>query len=156
MLPSEVFDVPVPSAGRLYIMPCPQGKATIDTLSAHGVDVIISLLEPAEASALSLGQEQAQCEALGMDFRSFPIADFSLPEKARFLRFVGGICSDLKVGRDVAVHCRAGIGRSGMTVCGVLMMLGATAQQAIEKTSAARGEAVPDTPEQRAFIVSMA
>lgn len=155
MLPREVFDVPVSAAGHLYIMPCPHGRTTIDDLAAQGIDVIISLLERQEASALSLGQEHMYCEEAGMEFRVFPIADFSLPEREIFLLFISGICADLKAGKSVAVHCRAGIGRSGMTVSGVLMQFGATAQQAIDQVSIARGKKVPDTQAQQQFIKSL-
>ena len=54
----------------------------------------------------------------------------------------------VREGVAVAVHCRAGIGRSGLTVGSVLVRLGVPAQDVFSLVSKARGLVVPDTPEQ--------
>ncbi|MBT7442781.1 MAG: hypothetical protein HN790_02295 [Methylococcales bacterium] len=51
-------------------------------------------------------------------------------------------------GQGVAVHCRAGIGRSGMTTIAVLVRYGLSVDDAITLVSQARGIPVPDTEEQ--------
>jgi hypothetical protein len=43
-----------------------------------------------------------------------------------------------------------------MVVCGALAGFGHPAVEAVARVSAARGVAVPDTPEQRAFLERMA
>jgi protein-tyrosine phosphatase len=54
----------------------------------------------------------------------------------------------LNEGKTVGVHCRQGIGRSGLIAAGVLVASGAGLDKAIDAVSTARGEPVPETREQ--------
>jgi len=58
------------------------------------------------------------------------------------------------IGRGVntVVHCRAGIGRTGMVAVGVLLHAGLEPEAALEHVAKARGIAVPDTSEQRDWL----
>jgi hypothetical protein len=49
----------------------------------------------------------------------------------------------------VGLHCRAGIGRSGLMAAGLLMFLGEQETVAWDRVSKARGLSLPDTQEQR-------
>lgn len=141
--------------GNLFIMPKPSGEWLREDMAhyrAIGINTVISMLEPHEASELSLVDESAICVESGMDFVQFPITDRGLPEQVPFQNLVADIITRLRKAEDVAVHCRAGIGRSGMAVCCALLGFGHTVEEAIAVTSKARGVPVPDTPEQRAFI----
>ena len=62
------------------------------------------------------------------------------------------IAAALEEGKKVAVHCRQGIGRSGLIAAGVLVSAGIGAEKAIEAVSSARGLAVPETPAQLEWI----
>ena len=62
------------------------------------------------------------------------------------------IAAALQQGKNVAVHCRQGIGRSGSIAAGVLVTSGVGVEKAIEIVSAARGQTVPETPAQREWI----
>lgn len=73
----------------------------------------------------------------------------STPAVLSLLREIVGA---LEEGRKVAVHCRQGIGRSGLIAAGVLMSSGIGAENAIEVVSNARGVAVPETPAQLEWI----
>ncbi|WP_407067049.1 MULTISPECIES: protein-tyrosine phosphatase family protein [Falsihalocynthiibacter] len=148
----EAFAVATPARGAFFIMPHPAESAAFSVLAKRGVQSIVSLLEAIEADKLGLAREAEQCTAEGIEFRNMPIADFALPDGKQFADILRLICTDLEAGKSVAVHCRAGIGRSGMVACGVLMRFGATAQEALVQVSKARGVDVPDTAEQRAFI----
>lgn len=65
-------------------------------------------------------------------------------------------CGYVENGRNVAVHCRAGIGRSGMVTAATLIALGYETSNAVEIVSASRGVSIPDTVEQGGFIVEFA
>jgi protein-tyrosine phosphatase len=52
----------------------------------------------------------------------------------------------------VILHCRAGIGRSGLVAACLLVMKGVSPEEAVKKVSAARGVSVPETKEQRNWI----
>jgi protein-tyrosine phosphatase len=144
--------------GTLYIMPKPSGEwlhEDIGHFESLGIKLIVSMLETAEASELLLDSERAICAEYGVDFIQFPVPDRGLPEETSFSQLIRNISARLRNAETVAVHCRAGIGRSGMAVCAALGEFGYSASQAIALTSEARGVAVPDTPEQVQFIESV-
>jgi protein-tyrosine phosphatase len=62
----------------------------------------------------------------------------------------------LAKGKNVAIHCRQGVGRSAIIAASVLVAAGVEADAAWGKVRAARGCPVPDTPEQRAWVVRLA
>lgn len=151
----EIYAIPVLARGRFYIMPYPKTPEIFSALSVKGVDVVISFLEPQEAAQLSLGLEKTLWEQTGGEFHNFPIEDFALPRPDVFAQCVSLILSELVMGRNVAIHCHAGIGRSGMVACGVLVALGQTSLAALDAVSLARGTQVPDTQAQRDFVMGL-
>jgi protein-tyrosine phosphatase len=149
------FSVPVSGPGSLWIMPCPTAEQLAE-LRASGVDCVLSMLPTAEASDLGMEHEEALCTSLGMTFLSHPIPDFALPDPQKFNGLIANLKAQLADGRSIAIHCRAGIGRSGMAAACTLVGMGQTAQTAIAMVSAARGVSIPDTVEQGEFIASFA
>ena len=76
-----------------------------------GIDTVVSLLEASEVRELELGDEASCCEALGMEFITFPIRDRGVPTALPVTRtLINGLASKLQAGLSVAIHCRAGIG----------------------------------------------
>jgi len=97
--------------------------------------------------------EAAVAEAAGIRFISFPIPDREVPASTRqALSLLADIAAALGQGQDVAVHCRQGIGRSGLVAAGLQVMSGAGVEKAIKVVSAARGLAMPETPAQLQWI----
>src|SRR5205823_1851154 len=64
------------------------------------------------------------------------------------------IGAELEHGGHVAVHCRAGIGRSCLIAAAVLVTGGYSADEAWAAVGRARGLAVPETAEQRAWLAT--
>ena len=125
-----VFEIPAVLAGRLFAMPCPSPTNLSQTLSAlhdKGVTTIVSMLPQSEAEDLGVSNAPAICASLGIAFRTFPIPDFGLPETTSFQGLVTDLLTQLQRGESIAVHCRAGIGRTGMTVAAVLITAGRSA-----------------------------
>jgi protein-tyrosine phosphatase len=95
----------------------------------------------------------ASCEAAGIEFASFPIADRGVPSnRAGFAAFVDTLVDRLRVGDAVAIHCRAGIGRSGLLGGCVLVRMGVQPREALAMLSRARGITVPDKDEQAEWV----
>jgi len=114
-----------------------------------GVGVVVSLLERDEAAQLELEHEGEVVRLNGIDFISFPIPDRGVPASLLLaLPLLKKIAGALEEGKNVAVHCRQGIGRSGMIAAGVLMSSGLGTEDAIKAVSNARGVPVPETPAQ--------
>jgi len=144
--------------GKLYIMPKPSGewlKEDVEHYDLIEIDMIISMLEADEASELMLERQGEVCNKQGLAFTQFPIVDRGLPEIKPFANLVLKIINNLKNGKNIAVHCRAGIGRSGIAVCSALLGFGYSSTDAMKLTSEARGVKVPDTKQQRDFIGQM-
>jgi Protein-tyrosine phosphatase len=138
---------------RLAIMARPRGgewlEEEVSGWKSLGIRVVASLLHAYEADELGIAGEASLCAAHGIDFRSFPIRDRGVPESHfAFSDFVDQLTAHVRTGDAVAVHCRAGIGRSGLTVGAVLLRLGVPAQNIFSMVSKARGIVVPDTAAQ--------
>lgn len=143
--------------GFLAVMPKPvTGECAEDefaNLSRIGIQQVVSLLESDEAELFDLHEESALCEKNGMGFLHYPICDRGLPESLDdFVEFTHQIFRDVESGVSTVVHCLAGIGRSGITACGVLIHSGMTAEAAFYQITEARGLQVPDTEQQREWI----
>ena len=142
---------------RLALMPAPRGGEWLaeEVAAWHtaGVSTVVSLLEPFEVRELELKLESSSCEALGVQFLSFPIPDHSIPASASALsELVARLVSQLRGGVVVAIHCRAGIGRTGLVSGCVLHQLGVPFENIFPALVRARGVRVPDTPEQVEWV----
>ncbi len=138
-------------------MPCPSGDhlcRDIDAYQMLGVGTVVSMLAKDEAAMLGLADEAVECQRVGISFISCPIADFGLPDPSIYDALTDQIADMVRDGQKVAVHCRAGIGRSGMVTAGTLIALGYDAEKAIAKVAHARGVSIPDTVEQGKFIAN--
>jgi protein-tyrosine phosphatase len=122
-------------------------------LKNSGIEVLISMLTQNETEELGLLLEREGSGACGIDYLNFPIDDRTVPRNVQeFHLFVDHIAAQLKAGKAIAVHCRAGIGRSSMLAACALIRLGLTSTSALDLIQKGRGLSVPDTPEQRTFI----
>ena len=152
-----MFWVAGPWQGRLGILPRPRGGDWLgDEMTAwreSGIDVVVSLLEPEEEVQLVLEGEAAAAAASGIDFRPFPIPDRGVPaSRESVAELASEIVDALEAGRNVAVHCRQGIGRSGVIVGGVLIAAGTDLGAALKAIKESRGSEVPETEEQRRWL----
>jgi len=120
---------------------------------AGGVDTVVSLLEADEERELVLNAEADEARARGMTFRSFPIPDRQVPSSSRELSStLNSIRNDLAMGKNVLVHCRQGIGRTGLVAACLLIQSGYESDAAVALLSEARGLPVPETLEQRRWL----
>jgi protein-tyrosine phosphatase len=144
---------------RLAIMPRPRAGDwdwLADEISAFremGVDTVVSLLELDESRELGLGNEGSLCGSKDIKFVSFPIPDRGVPSAAaNFAELVEELVRRLRSGGSVAIHCRAGIGRSGLLAGCILGSFGVTVDDAFGVLSRARRVAVPDTDAQVEWV----
>jgi protein-tyrosine phosphatase len=142
---------------RLAIVPRPRGNDWLENevtqMKRAGVDVLVSMLQPDEATELGLSAEAKLCAAGGIQFRSFPIPDRETPPSTEtFAKFVQELRVEVHAGRSVAVHCRASIGRSSLLLAALLTAEGYTADGAFRRLTTARGLQVPDTPDQIRWV----
>jgi protein-tyrosine phosphatase len=155
---AEMYEIPCPQ-GKLATMPRPRGnewlKGEIVSLKNCGVTDLVSMLTMSEEVEVGLLFEPEFCEEVGIRFHRCSLPDRTIPLQPGFDLFVASLLPVLKKGGFIAVHCRAGIGRSTIVAAALLMGLGLTAKDAIERIAEARGFEVPDTEEQLEFILSL-
>jgi protein-tyrosine phosphatase len=142
---------------RFAIMPRPRGGEWLrDEIAGYrrlGVQTVVSLLESREICELDLASEESLCRAAELSFVSFPIADRGVPSNVpEFEVLVSTIEARLRSRESVAVHCRAGIGRSGLLGACVLSAFGVSPEPAFRMLGRARGVTVPDTQVQVAWV----
>jgi protein-tyrosine phosphatase len=88
-----------------------------------------------------------------MEYISLPIPDRQAPpSQSAVATTLEEINADLSAGKNVVIHCRQGIGRSGLVGACLLITKGVSAGSAVDSVSAARGLPVPETEEQRLWI----
>jgi protein-tyrosine phosphatase len=142
---------------QIAIMARPRGgdwlPDDIDFAQKAGIQAIVSALTQGEMEELALTEEQSYCVKQGIKFYGFPIEDRSVPETSPdFDAFLEILNTELQAGLPIAIHCRAGIGRSSLIAACLLIRQGVYADDAIASIEAARGCLIPDTPEQRRWI----
>jgi len=157
MLQPDVYWLRELEGVRLAIMPRPRsGEWLTDEIAGWnrlGVQTVVSLLEPNEVRELDLADEESLCLAANLKYVSFPIPDRGVPSNVvEFARLVLEIEQRLRSGESVAVHCRAGIGRSGLLGACILDAFGVDPIAAFGMLSRARGVTVPDTDAQIGWV----
>jgi len=68
------------------------------------------------------------------------------------MRLVNVIESLLVDGHNIVIHCRGGIGRSGLLAASLLICAGFDSEEAIRRASVARGFSVPETAQQIQWV----
>ena len=159
MLPT-IYNITSIGSGHLSVMAKPVGGEwladEIKGLNQLGVTHVVSLLEESELYELDLGQESTLCLENSILFTSFPIPDRGLPSESLAAALVTKLHHSISDGEHVVIHCRAGIGRTGIIASAILVKEGFSANDALAKVSEARGVAVPDTEEQTQWVHSIA
>jgi protein-tyrosine phosphatase len=154
----DIYDLELIGSGSVSVMAKPVAGEWIDDefsgISKHGITRIISLLERSEAYEVGLKDEEIYAEKHQLEFVSYPIPDRGLPSSINeFSRFTKDLYQSAAKGNNIVIHCRAGIGRTGIVAAGVLLHCGFTAEQAFKHISEKRGVSVPDTPEQENWVI---
>ena len=143
--------------GKLAVASRPRGgdwlEDDIASWKRAHVNVVLSLLTANEEREMDLRKEAGEVRAQGMDFTSFPIPDRQVPgSEAKWSEVLDRVAYELSTGKNVLVHCRQGIGRSGLVAACLLVKKGMSPGAAIESVSAVRGVSIPETTEQRDWI----
>ena len=158
MMKAEMYKVGTMGDGFLAMMACPtldaEAPASVANIARLGIRQVVSLLEPSEARNLGLDAERLEVKALGMDFISFPIPDMGVPASVDdYAQIVQMLFTQVCAGINTLVHCRAGIGRSGLLSAGVLLYTGMNVEEAFNYVSHMRGIRVPETMEQHDWLL---
>jgi len=150
-----------PWPGRLAILPRPRGgdwlEDEVRAWRLAGIDAVVSTLTSDEIAELDLSEEAELCQANGVECIAFPVEDRGLPSPSTAAAELARRLEEkLAKGKTIAIHCRQGVGRSAVIAASVLVAAGVEAEAAWAKVRKARGCPVPDTAEQRSWVVRFA
>jgi protein-tyrosine phosphatase len=143
--------------GSITMMPKPPGGKNltqfIEFLHGKDINVLVSLLQFDEINAFQLLQEGSISKEHGIDFINFQIKDHDVPNFfIPFNQLIELLANEIAQGKNVAIHCYAGIGRTGLTAASVLIKLGTQVDLALIKLSQTRGIKVPETLPQISWL----
>lgn len=146
-----------PWAGKLALASRPRGGDWLDDEVAGwkgaGVSAVLSLLTSEEERDLDLTREGTVARRHGLEFTSFPIADRHAPRSETEVRqLLDNMNRSLESGKNILVHCRQGVGRTGLVAACLLVRTGMSPGAAVDTVSSARGVEIPETLEQREWI----
>lgn len=116
-------------------------------LAQQGIDVVVNLHERAHTPA--------HLAAAGLTEVHVPVPDFTAPSPEQLATGVQAIRAAMANGQGVAVHCAAGLGRTGTLVACYLVSTGLDAPTAIARVREARPGSV-ETPAQEAAVEAFA
>ena len=158
----KLYWIDSPWKGKLAISARPRGgdwlEDDVKGWRKAGIGAVFSLLTPEELPDLGLSDEKELSERESLRFFSLPIPDRRVPASnaaaSVVLRNVQQILwRRERMWRSIAARA---FGRSGMIAAALLTAQGVSPSDALHRVSAARGWDVPETDEQRAWVMQMA
>ena len=127
-------------------------------LAGLGISSVVSLIDADECQLIGVPSLSAQAVAAGLDWRDFPITDRAVPEPdqaAAFQQLLADLSAMLDEGARLAIHCRAGLGRSGLLGSALLVWRGVAADEAITAIRRCRPGAI-ETDGQERYVRTLA
>lgn len=155
----SLTELPFGLPGRIYRSPMPFGTYDIDgqifdAYKMQSISVIVVLAEKTECLQKAHRDLESLYRAEGWTVLSAPIPDFGIPDIQKIHTTLTDTMDFAKAGQHVAVHCSAGIGRTGLfSALLARKVFGYPGEQAITWVR----QHIPgaaETHEQREFVTS--
>lgn len=131
--------------------------ADLDVIALWRPAAVLTLIEDHEFDMLGVTQLGRQVQGRGIAWHHMPIVDVRPPDarfEAAWLTSGSDLLAILCAGARVLVHCRGGLGRAGTVAARLLVELGVSPTQAIERVRQARPGAI-ETEQQRDYVLNL-
>lgn len=168
--PIRIDSIDLPSAGRIGMTFCPGKKdphalqgvwhRDLDTdlraIRQWGASQLVTLMQEHEFGLLQVPDLCRRARKWGMAWLHMPIVDVSIPGPAfeqTWSTHGADILSRLCSGESIALHCRGGLGRTGLVAARLLIELGFRPPDALRHVRTARPGTV-ETREQERYVLA--
>ena len=156
---------PVPGVGRCPGLRGGQPRTTkpgstaalesdLTLLASNRATDLVTLIGEDEREKLGVGALPRLAGENGLSWREFPITDRTAPasgRQAEFDQLLDELLTDLAAGQRLAIHCQAGLGRTGLLAASLLVRSGTGQDDAIALVRSARPGSI-ETSGQEDFI----
>jgi ADP-ribosyl-[dinitrogen reductase] hydrolase len=167
--PLQIAVLDIPTGGRIGMTFCP-GKRDLTAMTGPwdrdlgldlqavaewGADALVTLMEAHELEQLGVSDIGRRAESMGIEWFHLPIRDVSIPDatfEAMWDKAGYALREKLKDGQGIVIHCRGGLGRTGLVAARLLIELGDLPHKAMDKVRAARPGAV-ETWQQEEYVL---
>ncbi len=127
----------------------------LDRLVDHfRATLLVSLIEDAEMKELAIPDLVHEARSRGLEVLRFPFEDGSVPAMDLLLEVVRRILEVARAGGTAVIHCKGGLGRTGLVAAACLVARGRSVADAVRITRDARKDAIE--PKQEAFLPEVA
>lgn len=111
--------IPLDVKGKLYCSPMPfgpydPGNALLKIYKQKKIEFVVMLVTDVELAKKAKRNVIETYKKNNIEPIRFPIADYTSPELHDFSKVVDQVACYLRAGANVAVHCNAGVGRTGV------------------------------------------
>ncbi|MFO1069045.1 MAG: hypothetical protein U1E14_11045 [Geminicoccaceae bacterium] len=158
--PYAIATLPLPNGGRLGISRLPGTGGDLDgdvaVIAAWGAALVVSMTETAEMERHGAAGLPEALAATGIAWVHLPIRDYGAPDGSSgpsWPELSAGLHAILDRGDGVLLHCRGGLGRSGMVALRLMVERGEDGTGALCRLRAARPGAV-ETDAQQAWALA--
>jgi len=134
----EFSQLPFDFPGNIYrsAMPYssydPEGRL-IQAFQDNKISLVVMLAGPQETLSITGRNLSDEYSDQGFEVISLPIADFDVPELDQVRESIQKILTHTQSGENIAVHCHAGVGRTGMLMaCLAKIGMGYSAEDSIQ------------------------
>jgi protein-tyrosine phosphatase len=154
----SLTELPFGLAGRIFRSPMPFGAydpqgVVFQHYQEQGVGIVLVLAQESELLEKSGRDLNSFYAAHGLEVLHFPILDFDVPSTGLIQSAIDACLQRANSGRNIAVHCNAGIGRTGLFMaCMAKRCLGYRGEEAIAWVRRYIPHAI-ETPDQEQFVL---
>lgn len=124
----------------------------LEAIRRWGARALVTLVEADELDLMGIHDLPAQAKRAGLAWFHCPVADFRAPGpvfESAWLTAGPAVHGHLRRHEDVAVHCLAGLGRSGTVAARILVELGVEPAEAVAQVRSARPGAIQNREQER-------
>jgi len=117
----------------------------LSVIQKWGASTVVTLIEAHEFELLKVGRLGELVQELGMRWIHLPIRDVDVPDDRFEQKWVVAgpeIHQRMRAGERILIHCRGGLGRTGLVAALILVERGCGPRDAIQQVRAARRGAI--------------